>query len=129
MSDQRKLVLCVFLAALVAITLQLLGVPLGGPPPAGAHTFTASGVHTYPGHAHVDNIYGTSNGDYLAGLGGSDKLSGRAGNDMLVGGGGGDTLLGGDGYDQCYGGPGIDTVGGCEYVSWGSSLALMRMVG
>lgn len=129
MSDSTKLVLCAALAAAVAIAAQLLGVPFGGPPPAAAHTLQYSNVHTYPGHGHVDIISGTDRGDYLAGAKGNDRLYGRGGNDLLVGGGGADGLHGGDGYDQCYGGPGIDSASGCEYVSWGSSLALMGMVG
>jgi hypothetical protein len=31
--DEHKLLLCAFVAALIAIGAQMLGIPLGGPPP------------------------------------------------------------------------------------------------
>jgi hypothetical protein len=31
--DEYKLLLCAFVAAVVAIAAQMLGLPLGGPPP------------------------------------------------------------------------------------------------
>ncbi|GJE27980.1 DUF642 domain-containing protein [Methylobacterium organophilum] len=72
----------------------------------------------------VENLVGSSTGDYLAGDsstnaldggGGNDVLKGGAGDDILFGGSGNDTLMGGAGADALIGGAGTDTA------SWAGS--------
>jgi Ca2+-binding RTX toxin-like protein len=50
----------------------------------------------------IENVRGTSYGDWLYGSSGANKLYGDDGNDRLVGGGGNDTLDGGAGDDVAY---------------------------
>src|SRR3546814_5605344 len=50
----------------------------------------------------VENIVGTSYGDWLYGSAGANKLYGEDGNDRLVGGAGNDMLDGGTGDDVAY---------------------------
>jgi Ca2+-binding RTX toxin-like protein len=68
---------------------------------------------------NIENLTGSSHGDYLTGDTGNNVISGGGGNDILHGGGGQDHLFGGDGNDTMYsdngfvafdGGAGIDTV-------------------
>lgn len=72
-SDRKKLILCAIAAATIAIVLQLLGVPLGGPPPAGASTshppFCGHGNYIYYPGGNTDRLryhhYLNSQGDHM----------------------------------------------------------------
>ena len=61
-----------------------------------------------------DKLYGGSGNDYLKGEGGNDGLYGGAGDDTVKGGTGNDTLLGGIGDDIIQGGSGRDQLWGKE---------------
>jgi Ca2+-binding RTX toxin-like protein len=61
----------------------------------------------------IENLYGSSHGDFLIGNEGANAFHGLTGNDTLMGGGGADTLDGGGGNDTLKGGGGADhLVGG-----------------
>ena len=61
--------------------------------------------------ANVENLSGSSYGDFLTGNAAANRISGGAGNDQITGGGGADTLTGGAGTDRfVYGGLSDSTV-------------------
>ena len=91
----------------------------------GAAGFTANGNEAKGDIlTNIENILGSSKGDWLTGneranelVGGTgnDRLDGGTGNDTLSGGAGADTLIGGAGTDTLEGGVGADTlIGGAS---------------
>jgi Ca2+-binding RTX toxin-like protein len=60
----------------------------------------------------VENVIGSSGGDWLIGDANANQLSGGFGEDTLEGLAGNDTLLGGDSYDTLTGGTGNDSLDG-----------------
>ncbi len=60
----------------------------------------------------IENILGSSAGDFLAGNARANRLEGNRGDDELFGRGGRDSLFGGDGNDLLDGGAGADTLTG-----------------
>ena len=76
----------------------------------------------------IENLVGSSYGDYLAGDTGVNALTGGDGNDTIRGGGGDDVLFGGNGNDLLVGGAGADTIiggAGTDTASWdGATVAV-----
>jgi Ca2+-binding RTX toxin-like protein len=60
----------------------------------------------------IENVTGTSDGDWIAGNGVANRLVGGAGFDIIEGGGGNDLLEGGLDNDRLSGGSGDDTLSG-----------------
>ena len=86
----------------VSVSL-LSGAGLGGA--AEGDTFTG-----------IENVSGSSFGDFLAGDDGGNGLFGNGGDDLLMGGGGGDVLWGDSGSDMLKGGGGADFLAGGDGV-------------
>ena len=69
-------------------------------------------------HSDIENIEGTSSGDFFTGSAGADNFDGGNGADTIHGAGGDDTLTGGSNGDHVYGDAGNDTV----YGSYGDDV-------
>ena len=80
----------------------------------GSHGFTANQGGDAVGDilSNIEEIQGSSHGDWLTGDDKDNTLYGREGNDRLEGGGGIDTLYGETGDDTLQGGEGADTLDG-----------------
>jgi Ca2+-binding RTX toxin-like protein len=63
-------------------------------------------------YTSIENVIGSSAGDFLTGNGFNNRLDGGRGNDNLGGGAGSDILNGGSGDDGLQGGSGVDVLNG-----------------
>jgi Ca2+-binding RTX toxin-like protein len=75
----------------------------------GAQNTWGAGTDTL---SEIENLTGSSGGDYLYGDGRANAIDGGVGNDYVDGGAGNDLLLGGAGNDTLFGGSGDDTLSG-----------------
>jgi Ca2+-binding RTX toxin-like protein len=63
-------------------------------------------------YVSIENLFGSSLGDFLHGDNLANVLNGGLGNDLIIGGGGNDTLLGGGGNDKFVGGTSAEVING-----------------
>lgn len=70
----------------------------------------------------IENLIGSSHGDWLFGDEGNNTLEGLSGDDQIFGGDGFDVLRGGNGNDNLFGGDGYDILNGGSGSDWASYL-------